>query len=186
MKRLTTPEFSGKKRARGFSLIEFGIVVALVAGGALFVYLVFSDRNDSATVSAEAHNFTMMAAAAQAKWRVQGGFEGISDATLISNGVVPTSMIVEDRIETRWNTQVTVAPASLGAGLDAANFAYSVPRKSCSDFIVQAGASAAQAAVEGSIVKSAATSQLSVADLGNACSSAASDPVEVELWVGRW
>lgn len=176
---------SRNTNARGFSLVEFGIVVALVAGGALFVYLAFSDRNDSAAVSAEAHNFTLMAAETQVKWRAQGGFAGINDIALINNGVVPPSMIVGGGIEARWNTPVTVVPGTLSASNDAAVFTYYVPRKSCADFVTQAGSSAAQAAADERVVKSFSAGDMNVAELGLACSGAAGDLVEVTLWVAR-
>lgn len=173
MSKRSTPSFKSRKQSRGFSLIEFGIVVALIAGATVIVYLMFSGRNDSATASAEAQNFTMMAADAQQKWRAQGNFTGINAEALINNGVVPSTMVVGSTIETRWNTPVTVAAGTITSAGDSAVFTYQVPRRSCADFVTQAGSSAVVVAVDGTDVKNvpAGENTMNVTTVGSSCDS---------------
>lgn len=174
MSKRNTPSFQSRKNARGFSLIEFGIVVALIAGATVIVYLMFSGRNDSANASAEAQNFTMMAADTQQKWRAQGNFTGIDASALINNGVVPSTMIVGNTIETRWNTPVTVGPGTITTAGDSALFTYQVPRRSCADFVTQAGSSAVVVTVDGTAVKDVPSGEntMNVTAVGTGCDAA--------------
>lgn len=189
MSKRTSPSFLGRKKNRGFSLIEFGIVVALIAGATVIVYLMFSGRNDSATASAEAQNFTMMAADTQQKWRAQGNFTGIDAASLVNNGVVPSTMVVGNTIETRWNTPVTVAAGTINSAGDSVVFTYQVPRRSCADFVTQAGSSAVVVDVAGgTTVKDVPNGDntMDVSALGGACDTTADGGnVPVALTVTR-
>lgn len=187
MNKRRTPSFQSRKKARGFSLIEFGIVVALIAGATVIVYLMFSGRSDSATASAEAQNFTMMAADTQQKWRAQGNFTGIAAADLVNNGVVPATMVVGEAIQTRWNTPVTVAQGTVNSAGDSVVFTYQVPQRSCADFVTQAGSSAVVVVAGGATVKDVpnGATTMDVSALGGACAAAEGANVPVLLTVTR-
>ena len=181
------PTFQARRTAGGFTLIEFGIVVALLAVAAMGIYTLYNNKKDSSIASSEAQMFTMMAADAQSRFSAQGSYTGANAQSLISNGVVPNTMVNEgaNQIITRWNTPVDVAPASLyGTANAGLQFTYSVPAKACSDFVSQAQATATVVVVGGRSVKDAQTDSsaaLDVAGLGPACGTSGSTNVVMTI-----
>lgn len=179
------PSFQARKKAGGFTLIEFGIVAALLAVAAMGVYTLYNNKKDTSIASNEAQMFTMMAADAQSRFSAQGSYENADAASLVANGIVPNTMVSGDSINTRWNTTVDVTSASLYGNANAGlQFTYSVPAKACSDFVSQAQASAVLVSVAGSPVKDAqndTTSALDVAALGTACGTSGSTAVSLTI-----
>lgn len=175
--------FRSSKKAGGFTLVEFGIVAALLAIAAMGIYALYADKRESSNAAAEAQSFTMMAADAQQKFRVQSSYTGTTAQTLIGNGIVPSSMVNGSNIITRWNNNVTITTANLHGTADGLTFNYTVPQKVCSDFVTQAQEAATRVLVRGTNVKDIGE-PLTLAKVDAGCGTG-SAPVSVALTIGK-
>ena len=173
------------KKSGGFTLIEFGIVVALIAIAVVGIYSFYQARKNSSGVSETAQELVMIGARAQKLYSDQPSFTGVTAAVLINNGIVPANMVSGTTIRTKWNTTVAVGAGTLNTAGDALSLTVPVQPKSCSDFVQEAAAGSAKVTVGGQVVKDivSGVDNLVIGTLGTACSG--NGNVNVALLIGR-
>lgn len=177
-----------QRKQRGFTLVEISIAV-VVASLLLFgVFWLVGVINERSAVKDEIQNYTTLANDTRTKFRNQGSYTGITPAVLIQLGVVPPEMVRGTNIVTTWETNLNVAPTNLnGTAGDAVRFTYTLPRKSCSDFIDGVARNAARITIGSTVVKDVpnGVNTVNQASVATACNSQAGGNVSILLDQGR-
>lgn len=174
--------FHSRRRQAGFSLIEIGIVLVIVAIIAVLVYSKYSTINNRRIAQAEADRVSQLISNIRARYSQVPDFNGITPAIVINNGAAPSEMVSGTTLKSGWATTVSVAPATLSTANDAFQITYTVPKQYCSEF-VQAAAGSAQKVTVGSgasptvIKDDIAGTAYNVAAVGTACSAGATATV---------
>lgn len=189
MRRNKTP--SSRASQGGFSLIELGIVIAVVAIMALLLWSRYSRVQGGSKVNEEAAAFGQMMGDVRTRFAQQGDYAGVTAKALIDNGIVPDIMVkgtgATATITSGWNTPITVAPSTFTATNDAVAFSYTVPRSSCADFVTGAASASAKVTVGTTVVKNVPSnvSNVNAVALGTACDASSAGTVVVKLEQGR-
>jgi prepilin-type N-terminal cleavage/methylation domain-containing protein len=168
------------RKAKGFTLLELLLVVAIVAIALAVLFFLFGKVQSKSTAQTEAQNLVTMAADVKGLFSPQGNFTNINDQVLVQNNVPPTGMVSGTNIVNGWGGAVTVAAA--GTGDSEATFQYDgVPTgDSCSGFVQGAQSAFSTITVNGQTVKDVTTgAQFSAATLGAACNGANGGTVSV-------
>lgn len=176
------------RRQKGFTLVEISIAVVVAAALLFGVFWLVGVIGERSAVKDEIQNFTTLANDTRTKFRNQGSYTGITPAVLVQLGVVPPEMVRGTNIVTAWETNLDVAPTTLnGNAGDGVRFTYTLPRKSCSDFIDGVARNAARITVGGTVVKNVpgGVNTVNQANVATACNAPAGGNVTVMLDQGR-
>ena len=171
MRNRRTPQ---KKNQAGYTLLELAISLVVIAA-----------------LIAGSSNFTQMNNAIRTKFSDQGSFQGLTNATLISNGIVPESMLsgAANTINTSWGTPATYVSASVfGAPDDGFTASIPVPAKSCSDFVMGMAGTSAKVSIGATLVKDVTAGDEKITpDESGLCGASATNNanVTVVLSLGR-
>lgn len=180
--------FHATSKSRGMATMDLMIYTALAIAGMAAVFFVAGVVMNRQAVTEEVNTLQTMAAGTQTKFRAQGNFTGVTPNVLIQNGIVPARKVSETNIQTRWNTNVLVAPANLNGTLgDSVTFTYTVPRENCSNFVEAAEGTFPRIAVDGVNVKNVpgGANTLDVVALGAQCNAGAGGNANVVFFMGR-
>jgi len=161
-----------KRKSKGFTLIEVLIVLAISAGVLFSVFVAVNKVQTKQLAKEAAENLNLMVADTRAKFKSQGNFSGVSAKVLIDNRIPPSNMIQGTNIVSPWNTNITVAPATLQNQNDAVSFTYTgIGIEDCSNFVQAAEGAFSRITVGGTAVKDipGGVTTLNVANLGTAC-----------------
>ncbi|MGH8156528.1 MAG: type 4 pilus major pilin [Rhodanobacter sp.] len=160
------------KKQRGQAAI-IAAVLALIIFAILLVLVVthFSDAKNSAGGASSTSDVVQMIGKAQKTYHsVSTGYTGVTVATLIGNGDVPSDMINGAAITSPYGTPITVAVATIYTAGDGIAYTVQVPPASCSDFATSMAGSVAKMTVAGTtIIDTTAGTALSPATLSTAC-----------------
>lgn len=177
-----------KKKQAGLTLIELSIGIVIAAALIFGVFYLVGVVNDRSVVKDEGQYLNQMIADARTKFRQQGSYNGINPGVMINLGIVPPPMVNGANIRTGWSTNVAVAPTNLNGTVgDGISFTYTVPRKSCSDFVDAGAGAASRVTIGGTVVKSipAGQNNLNIVNVATACDSDAAGNVAVIFEQGR-
>lgn len=128
-----------KSKQGGFSLVEAGLVLVLVAGVAVFAYNAFRDNQASSLAQNQAAGAVKLAASVQKIFGSDVNYTNVDNAAVVKARIVPDDFRVAGAadIRNRWGGPITVAAETVGAGANnkvAITFG-TVPRVACADFI---------------------------------------------------
>lgn len=186
--KLVQRNIPSKKKQAGLTLIELSIAIVIAAALIFGIFYLVGVVNDRSVVKDEGQYLNQMVADARTKFRQQGSYAGITPQVMINLGIVPPPMVNGNNITTGWSTNVAVAASNLnGTAGDGIAFTYTVPRKSCSDFIDAGAAASARVTIGTTVVKSIPAGQntLNVANVATACDADAGGNVQVIFEQGR-
>ncbi|ADC73320.1 hypothetical protein TK90_2835 (plasmid) [Thioalkalivibrio sp. K90mix] len=177
-----------RKKAKGFTLIEILIVLAIGAGILFAVFMAVNAVQGKAVAKEASETLNLMVADTRARFRSVGNFSELGNdgsQILIDNNIPPRSMInsSEDAIISAWNTEIDVAEAQLNTPGDAVAFTYNdVNSDDCANFVQSAEGSFSRVTVNNAVVKEQHET-LQIGALGSACS--ADSTVDIEFVQGR-
>lgn len=191
MRTLSRHGFTGPRKSRGqMTSIELAIVVAIIAIiVAGIVYFVAQARSEHKVTNAVS-NLSFITQKAQGLYgqSATGFGGGTFPSDLISNGVIPQSLVNGANVVSPFGGAVTFTAANLYGTDDGLDINYAaVPTGSeCSTFVQNGSRFATKAEVGGTTVmdKTAGTA-LSPTALGTACDSATGNSVAVDMVIGR-
>lgn len=176
------------RKARGLTLIEILIALVIAAGLLFGIFFLVNIANDRTIVREETQVFNSMINDVRTKFRAQGTYAGITPAIMIQLGIVPPNMINGNVIRTGWNTNLAVAPINLnGQANDGIAFTYTLPRRSCPDFVDGVQAAVARITIGADVVKNvpAGVNAVNIPAVAAACDAGAAGNVAIELAQGR-
>jgi prepilin-type N-terminal cleavage/methylation domain-containing protein len=179
-----------RRSQQGLTLIEILIALVIAAGVLFGIFFLVGIAQDRTIVREESQAFQTMVNDARTKFRAQGSYAGITPAVLIQLGIVPPQMVNGNAIRSGWNTPVQVAPVNFtGQPNDGIQFTYSVPRRSCADFVDAVAPGAARIVIDNTVVKNTAATppvnNVNVASVAAECDAGAGGNVNVLLTQGR-
>jgi type II secretory pathway pseudopilin PulG len=125
------------RKQRGFTLVEYVLVVGLMIAVAILVFVYSSGAKVSARVNQEMATIGTAAGRIRNLFASHGGYAGISTAVLIGAKAFPSTSITGTVVNNTFGGTITVAPATLGG---APNAGYSwtmtaVPQAECIDLL---------------------------------------------------
>lgn len=166
--------FRFRRGQQGFTLIELGIILALVMLILIGIYAFAREARGRSAVNSEVQDYTSMVEDAKTKYgQQQGDFAGVSAAALAQLGAVANQNKMNGgTMRSAWGTHVFVTSINLfGNADDAIQFTYQVPREWCADFLTGVQSSAAKITVDGTVVKDVtnALPRVNNGALGAAC-----------------
>jgi len=176
------------KRKNGFSMIELLVVIGIIAFMALAAFVVVPMARNSWNASKEADFYAAMSADTRTVYSTQGNFNGVSPATMIKLGLVPSTLVRNNVIVSSFETNVEVAPTNLnGNANDGVEFSYTLPREVCTKFVQKSAMASARVTVGGQVVLNRPTGEntVNVSTLADACDSGAGGNVNILLAQGR-
>lgn len=176
------------RKARGLTLIELLIALVIAAGLLFGIFFLVNVANDRTIVREETQAFNSMINDVRTKFRAQGTYAGITPAIMIQLGLVPPNMINGNVIRTGWNTNLAVAPINLnGQANDGIAFTYTMPRRSCPDFVDGVQAAVSRITIGADVVKDIpnGVNVVNIPAVAAACDAGAAGNVNVQLSQGR-
>lgn len=104
----------GAARKRGVTLIEavlyISIALALIVGGLVF----FQQASLAQRTNSAVRNISAIASEARGLYQASQTFNGLTQATLINAGAVPTSIVSGSNLQNEWSGPITVASNATG------------------------------------------------------------------------
>lgn len=167
-------KLSLKKRQSGFTLVELGIVVAIVAIIIGIALVVVPSILASTRANAEISELPTVVTKIKRSYANQPDFSLVSQATIAGLKVFPDSQVSGTNITNRWGGPVTVAPATLVTDNDAVAITTTqVPTAECLQIGQGVEGSMRQITIAGVVVKADGTAAADPAKLGTQCATAA-------------
>lgn len=165
--------FKRSRRQKGFTLIEVGIVLALVGVALFFTLSKMSTTSDLTRSQNFVSEFSGIVTNAKRLYATQQSYTGVTIAILRDNNVFPATWNVGGTVTGPWTGAVTTAAATLVTAGDGLTITVpNIPQGVCSD-IVRAMASGVDViSVAGTNVKAFQTT-INLATAGTQCASAA-------------
>lgn len=170
-----------RHRQGGFSLIEMTIAVAVSVAASAGLYGVFKEQQRENVIQAESQNYAAMLDSVKSRYRRIPSMAAVNDSALINSGVVPAGRIeAGTKIMSLWGTQIKAT----GVGVDEIEMAYSVPLRSCVEFVKENFQLTSFVWVGGAQVRNAADAnqaKFKVDLVASKCSALGGTHVEVKL-----
>lgn len=163
-----------RKTSKGFTLIEMGIVLALMGIAIFYALSKMSATNDTSKSQAFTQDFSSIVINTKRVYQTQTDYNGISVTTLKNNSVFPSLWNVGGTITGPWTGAVTVAAGTLATANDSAAITIpNVPSANCTEIVRQLSGGIDKIDVAGTNVKPYQGS-LNIPTLGTQCASASS------------
>ncbi len=161
-----------RKRNQGFTLIEMGIVLALMGIAIFYALSRMSSTNDTSKSQAFTQDFSGIVMNTKRVYQTQTSYNGLTIATLKNNSVFPSLWNVSGTITGPWTGAVTAASATLATTDDAAAITVpNVPSANCAEIVRQLSGGIDKIDVASTNVKPY-QGTLNISTLGTQCSSA--------------
>ena len=168
-------------RQRGFTLMEMLLVIAIIGAFVYFMFNLFGESRDSASAIRTANDVASIIADTTDLMAGQPDSSDCTTAVTISNGAIPDQLVTSaTTITSSYGGTVTLASGTLGgvSGISCELTFEDVPQDDCSRIVRRTAELADKIDVGGSTVKTLASPELDVADLGTQCSSATAVDIE--------
>ena len=160
------------RRSLGFTLIEFGIVLALAGIGLFFAISKLTANSDQSKAQNMVSDVTQAVLNTKRLFNTQTSYATVTVNALRDNSVFPATWIVSNVVTSPFTGAVTAAPATLATANDAAEIMVpNVPSAVCSEVARMLAAGIEKIDVGGTNVK-AFNGALDIAALGTQCASA--------------
>ena len=166
-----------RRTSKGFTLIELGIVLALIGIGLFYVISKLGETSDASKAQNLVSDLSGSITNTKRLYVTQQSYSGVAIATLRDNAVFPTSWNVGGTITGPFTGAITVAAATLSTANDAATITVpNIPSRVCTEVARMMSDGVNVMAVGGTTVK-ANNATLNVAVLGTQCAAATSVPM---------
>lgn len=166
------------QRQKGFTLVELGIVLALIGIGLFYAVSKLSSTGAESKAQAVTSDLaSMVVPSIKRVYATQSSYTGVTIATLRDNNVFPNSWNVSGTITGPFAGAVTVAAATFVTAGDALSLTIpNVPKEVCPSIVNMMSSGIEQIAVGGTTVKPN-QGALDIAALGTQCAAANSTSI---------
>lgn len=170
------------KKSKGFTLVELGVVLALVGIMMFFAISKMKATSDESKAQSLTGDLSQITLNVKRLYSTQNDFTGITIAALRDNSVFPSQWNVASVITGPFSGPVLVAPDTLASANDAATITIpNIPTAVCST-VVRTLASGMQKISVGATVVMNYNGALDVPALGASCAAASAVPVSLTFF----
>ena len=165
----TNTPLKQSKYQTGFTLVELGLVLLVVAVIGMFAYSKFMGQNQEVLASQESDNVTTYVSKTKKAYTNDSNFSTVTTDALRTNGIFPRSMVQGTTVVNNYQGTVTAAPNTVSNADDSVLFtSTNYTQEGCREIVPKIAAVAQLISVNGTVVKPL-NARLDRVTLGTSC-----------------